>query len=72
MPVKHWQALVIGHLSRKPVSEFDYPFAKEILPKGSIIGISLKSPTFFADYLSFPCYNFLFLFSLKSLLSTEK
>lgn len=33
MPFKHWQALGIDHLFRKPLPEFDDPFSKEIFPK---------------------------------------
>ena len=32
MPLKHWQAWGIDHLSRKPVLGFDQPLSKEILP----------------------------------------
>ncbi|KAK4816063.1 hypothetical protein QYF61_011071 [Mycteria americana] len=33
MPLKHWQAWGIDHLSRKPVPGFDHPLGKEMLPK---------------------------------------
>ena len=32
MPLKHWQAWGIDHLSRKPVPVFDHPLGKEMLP----------------------------------------
>ena len=32
MPLKHWQAWGIDHLSRKPVPMFDHPLSKEMLP----------------------------------------
>ena len=32
MPLKHWQAWGINHLSRKPVPVFDHPLCKEMLP----------------------------------------
>ena len=32
MPLKHWQAWGIDHLSSKPVPVFDHPLGKEILP----------------------------------------
>lgn len=31
MPLKHQQAWVIDHLSRKPVPGFDHPLGKEVL-----------------------------------------
>jgi len=32
MPLKHWQAWGIDHLSRKPVPMFAHPLGKEMLP----------------------------------------
>ena len=32
MPLQHWQAWSINHLSRKPGAVFDHPFSKEMLP----------------------------------------
>ena len=32
MPLKHWQAWGIDHLSRKPAAGFDHPPGKEMLP----------------------------------------
>lgn len=32
MPLEQWQARGINLLSRKPVSEFDHPYGKEIFP----------------------------------------
>jgi len=32
MPLKHWQAWHIDHLSRKPIAVSDHPLGKEMLP----------------------------------------